>query len=277
MAEGSRFVQGLFERVHQRIGTAFRRHVRNGYHLHNTRELLKNRKRLSEVRAARGDIFSKANPKVSVLIPTYNRRTLLTERALPSVLRQTHANIEVVVVGDHCTDDTAEAMGRIRDARVRFLNLAQRGDYPEVPQDRWMVAGTKPANQAIRLASGDWFTCLDDDDALAEDHVERLLDFAARGRYEMVYGQVAMEKAPARWKTVGAWPLRLGGISHLAVLYHASLRFFQYDIHSWRYGEPADWNMWRRMKQAGVRIGFLDQVVGKHYLEGTTIEEAIRA
>jgi len=33
-------------------------------------------------------------------------------------------------------------------------------------------------------------------------------------------------------------------------------------------GEPADCNIWRRMKEAGVRIGFLDKVVGKHYLEG---------
>ena len=28
-------------------------------------------------------------------------------------------------------------------------------------------------------------------------------------------------------------------------------------------------NMWRRMKEAGVRIGFVNKVVGKHYLEGT--------
>jgi hypothetical protein len=27
--------------------------------------------------------------------------------------------------------------------------------------------------------------------------------------------------------------------------------------------------MWRRMKEAGVRIGFIDKVIGKHYLEGT--------
>jgi ethanolamine utilization microcompartment shell protein EutS len=26
--------------------------------------------------------------------------------------------------------------------------------------------------------------------------------------------------------------------------------------------------MWRRMKEAGVRIGFIDRVVGRHYLEG---------
>ena len=47
------------------------------------------------------------------------------------------------------------------------------------------------------------------------------------------------------------------------------MKFFEYDTNSWKYGEPADWNMWRRMKEAGVKIGFINKIVGKHYLEGT--------
>jgi hypothetical protein len=45
------------------------------------------------------------------------------------------------------------------------------------------------------------------------------------------------------------------------------LAFFRYDVDSWRYGEPADWNMWRRMMEAGVRVGFVDRIVGRHHLE----------
>ena len=51
------------------------------------------------------------------------------------------------------------------------------------------------------------------------------------------------------------------------------IKFFKYDINAWKYAEPADWNMWRRMKKAGVRIGFLNKVVEKHYLEGTQGDE----
>ena len=54
-----------------------------------------------------------------------------------------------------------------------------------------------------------------------------------------------------------------------SVLYHSKLKFFKYDINAWKYAEPDDWNMWRRMKEAGVRIGFTDKTVGKHYLERT--------
>jgi len=31
--------------------------------------------------------------------------------------------------------------------------------------------------------------------------------------------------------------------------------------------EPNDYNMWRRMKEVGVRIGFINKIAGKHFLE----------
>lgn len=70
------------------------------------------------------------------------------------------------------------------------------------------------------------------------------------------------------WMNSGSYPLKCGGICHLAVLYYARLEFFGYDINAWKYGEPADWNMWRRMKEAGVKTGFVDRIVGRHHLEG---------
>jgi len=66
---------------------------------------------------------------------------------------------------------------------------------------------------------------------------------------------------------LGFYPLKCGEICHLLVLYHLNLKLFKYDINVWKYREPGDCNMWRRMKGAGVRIGFLDKMVGKHYLE----------
>ncbi len=67
---------------------------------------------------------------------------------------------------------------------------------------------------------------------------------------------------------LASYPLKCGRICHLAVLCHGRLKFSRYDIESWRYGELADWNMWGIMKETGVRIGFVDTIVGKHHLEG---------
>ncbi|NMO09460.1 glycosyltransferase family 2 protein [Methanobacterium subterraneum] len=206
-------------------------------------------------------------PLISVLIPTYNRAKLLTERTIPSVLGQTYQKFEIIIVGDHCSDNTEELVKNFKDKRIKFYNLPERGNYPKNPRDRWCVAGTFPANKAIELCSGDWIAPLDDDDEFSEDHLETLLKFALENNYEMVYGKVEMEDQWGNWIELGSYPPKWGKISRMAALYNSNLKFFTYDIKSWKYGEPADWNMWRRMKEAGVRMGFLDKVVGKHYKE----------
>lgn len=70
------------------------------------------------------------------------------------------------------------------------------------------------------------------------------------------------------WINSCSYPFKCGRICHLAVLHHARLKFFRYDINAWKHGEPADWSIWRRMKEAGVRTGFVDRIVGSQHLEG---------
>ena len=70
------------------------------------------------------------DPLISVIIPTYNRGKILTTRAIPSVLAQTHRNLELIIVGDYCTDNTAQLIKNFGDDRIKFVNLATRGEYP---------------------------------------------------------------------------------------------------------------------------------------------------
>lgn len=238
------------------------------YYLKNWVERKRNRELLEKVRNnLKDNINDKKNSLISVRIPTYNRGKILTERTIPSVLKQTYQNFEIIIVGDNCTDNTEELLNDFNDDRIKFYNLPERGKYPMNPHNRWMVAGVDPANKAIELCTGDWIAPLDDDDKFSENHLEILLNYALEYDYEMVYGIVKMEREPGKWKNLGSYPLKCGGICHLSVLYHSKLKFFKYDINAWKYGEPDDWNMWRRMKEAGVRIGFVDKIVGKHYLE----------
>lgn len=211
--------------------------------------------------------YSDPNPLVSILIPTYNRAELLITRSLASALAQTHVNLEVVVVGDHCTDDTASRLAGLGDSRVRFVNLRQRGPYPSDPMACWLVAGSAPANRALELARGAWIAWLDDDDEFSPDHVETLLRACLERRLEFAYGVLEMETRPGEWRNVGSWPLRQTQICNASTLYAGYLRFFRYDLSCWLYGEPNDWNLWRRMRDAGVRVGFVDAVIGRHHLE----------
>jgi len=243
------------------------RKLRYNYYLKHWVECRRDRKLLNQARNNSPDNLSSKNPLVSVPIHTWNRGRILTERTIPSVLRQTYQNFEIVIVGDHCTDNTEELLREPNDKRIKFHNLPQRGNYPTDPMDRWMVAGASASSKSLELCSGDWIASMDDDDEFSEDHIEVLLNYALKHDYEMVYGITEMEIEPEKWTNVGSYPLKCGRICRLSVLYHAKLKCFKADINCWKYGEPGDWNMWRRMKEAGVRIGFLDKVVGKHYLE----------
>ena len=96
-------------------------------------------------------------PLVSVCVPTYNRGPLLIERAVTSVLAQTYTNIELIVVGDHCTDNTADLLAQIKDPRLKFYNLPSRDrKYRQTVENHWFVGGAIPANKAMELARGQW-------------------------------------------------------------------------------------------------------------------------
>lgn len=82
-----------------------------------------------------------------------------------------------------------------------------------------------------------------------------------------------MEKTPGKWERIGSYPLTNGSICHLSAMYSSTLKFFKYDTNAWKYLEPNDANLWRRMQEAVVRIGFIDRIIGKHFEEGTTRRE----
>ena len=133
-----------------------------------------------------------------------------------------------------------------------------------------MVAGAAPMNAGLVLAAGKWIAPCDDDDELTDDHVEVLLGRVRPARAELVWSQAEAEGPPGEWRVLGSEPLAHAEISHGTVLYSSGLRHFRHSMTSWKLDEPADWNMWRRMARAGVRMTFLPRVTYRHYLEGTT-------
>lgn len=64
--------------------------------------------------------------QVSVVIPTYNRAAFIRE-ALTSVLQQTFQDFEILVIDDGSTDNTADLVKQIGDARIRYLTQNHLG------------------------------------------------------------------------------------------------------------------------------------------------------
>jgi hypothetical protein len=217
--------------------------------------------------------FGEPEPLVSVRIATYNGAQVLMERTIPSVLAQTYQNFEIVVVGDGCSDDTGARLEAIGDPRISFVNLPHRGVYPDDPVKRWQVAGGAAMNHGAELARGLWVAPLDHDDEFAADHIEVLLRSAMDGGHELVYGRMTQVFEQPEWRRViGSYPPVEGQFNFAGALYLRALRFFEWDQRAWVLGEPADWQVCRRMLEAGVRIGFVDSVVTTLYPAGPQVE-----
>jgi glycosyltransferase involved in cell wall biosynthesis len=213
-------------------------------------------------------VYEKPQPLVSICIATYNRAQLLLERSLASSLAQTYPNIEVIVIGDCCTDETAELMAQITDPRVRFLNRCPRGDYPAEPELRWMVAGADAMNHAFALARGDLVTHLDDDDLYAPDRVEKLVSFMKRTRADLVFHPFEWEQPDGSWQLNEAKRFQLGSVTNSSIIYHRWFLRHPYDkVSIIGCREPGDWNRLRKLRYLGARIARHPDATLRHFRE----------
>jgi glycosyltransferase involved in cell wall biosynthesis len=91
-------------------------------------------------------------PRVSVIIPTYNRASVVSE-AIQSVLEQTFTDYETIVVDDGSTDNTRELVRKLDNGsgNIRYIYQTNRG-----------VSAAR--NHGISLAKGDYVAFLDSDD-----------------------------------------------------------------------------------------------------------------
>jgi glycosyltransferase involved in cell wall biosynthesis len=121
------------------------------------------------------------SPDVSVVVPTHNRSGLLAQ-TLRSVLWQRGVDLEVLVVDDGSTDDTAAVVAALNDPRVRLL---RHGTPRGVSAAR---------NRGVAAAGGRWLAFCDDDDLWAPDKLARQLAAAqATGRSWVYAGEVHID------------------------------------------------------------------------------------
>lgn len=211
--------------------------------------------------------YSRQNPLVTICIATYNRGRLLLERSVKSALGQTYKNLEVLVVGDCCVDDTEALLGAITDPRLRFVNLPRRGSYPEDPMLRWMVAGTAPVNYALEKARGEFITHLDDDDEFPPQRIEKLLSFIQETRADIVWHPFWAEKQDGKWKLKECLDFKSGQVTTSSVFYHHWFARIPWDIDAYRYREPGDWNRFRKFKYLGAKAVRYPEPLLRHYKE----------
>lgn len=96
---------------------------------------------------------------VSVIIPSYNHAPYIRQ-AVESVLAQSHANLELIVIDDGSTDASLTYLRAVRDARYTLVEQANAGAHNAI-------------NKGLSLAKGKYLAILNSDDVF---HPERLVE-----------------------------------------------------------------------------------------------------
>ena len=210
-------------------------------------------------------VFRKSDPLVSVCIATSDRAAVLAERALTSMKEQTYRNLEVIIVGDRCDDDTEAVVAGFNDPRFTFFNLETRGPYPRPGSTRWMVAGTNAANYAMQRITGDLVTHLDEDDTYEPHRIETLVRELQRTEADLVFHPFYWEHEDRSWTILGNGVFEHGQTGTGLVLYHHWFARIPWDVNAFRTGEPGDWNRFRKFKALGARMHYVDQILSRHW------------
>jgi glycosyltransferase involved in cell wall biosynthesis len=108
------------------------------------------------------------SPKISVILPTYNRRHLLP-RTIASVMAQDETDFELIIVDDCSRDDTTVYLASLADPRIRVLR----------PTSNQGPGGAR--NVGLEAARADIVALLDDDDQYLEHRLAAPLAVFARG------------------------------------------------------------------------------------------------
>lgn len=198
-------------------------------------------------------------PKVSVIIPAYNQARYLG-LAIQSVLDQTYADFEVVVVDDGSTDDTAQVVQRFADPRVRYVFQSNRG-----------LSAAR--NTGLRNSTGPLVTFLDSDDEFLPEKLSWLAAILdqrpevglAAGSAVLIdeagqpTGQPFASRLPADpAELVLGNPLHVGSVL-LRRDWQAKVGYFDESLRSYE-----DWDMWLRLAVAGCPMACIEQPVSRY-------------
>ncbi len=126
------------------------------------------------------------NPKVSIVIPTYNRETIIC-KAIDSALSQTYKNLEIIIVDDGSTDNTKTVLEKY-GSRLNYFYQENKG-----------ISGAR--NAGIKRSTGQYIAFLDSDDYWLPDKLEKQIElFLQYPEYGMVACQCASIGADGQFR-----------------------------------------------------------------------------
>jgi glycosyltransferase involved in cell wall biosynthesis len=205
-------------------------------------------------------------PRVSILLPTHNRADVLGF-TIQSALSQTLPDFELLVVGDGCTDHTAEVVRGFADERIVWY------DWPKAPG-----IGYANRNRALCRARGEIIAYLAHDDLWFPDHLERLVACLTENDAQLAYSlPLDVSRAgvitPHVFNLHDASTRRLWRTKHIGYLsitnvIHRRECLEKYGYWNETIREGGDWELWMRVIEGGQgrNFAYLPLPTALHFL-----------
>lgn len=205
--------------------------------------------------------MTEQQPRVSIVIPTYNRSQMLKE-ALESIRAQTEACWEVIVVNNHSDDDTLQMIETLSDPRISVINFHNHG-----------VIGAS-RNRGIQAARGEWIAFLDSDDTYRPRKLERCLAEATddidviNHRFAKKKDGIEFWQSPRHGQDAASYRNMFFKDNCLAPLTCLVRKDFLEKTAGFS-EEPdlmtaEDRDLWLRFAENGVRVTFIDDILADY-------------
>ena len=185
------------------------------------------------------------NKTVSIIIPAYNAEKFIKE-TVASAMASTYPHIEVIIVNDGSTDNTAQILNQLQQQfpQIRIFNQINSG-----------VAVAR--NLAVSMATGKYILPLDADDLITTDYIEKAVAIlSANADVKVVYS-----KAEFFGDKVGYWNLpefKLKLLARKNLIFVSGLYrkadYEKTDGYRPEIKGPEDWDFWISMLKNGGKV-----------------------
>lgn len=196
-----------------------------------------------------------ATPLITVITVSYNAVDTIEETIL-SVIHQTYANIEYLIIDGGSTDGTTAIINKYRDRISCTISEPDRGIYDAM-------------NKGISMASGEWVNFMNSGDLFYRADIIRLVaDYLVNGDADVVYGDAIYT---CSWGKMKQTAQDIGKIDrHLPFCHQSSfvktqlLKERKYDT---RYRICADYDFFYRVYRAGHKFAYVPITIAVYEAE----------
>ena len=207
------------------------------------------------------------NPKVSVIVTTYNRAHMVTE-TIDSILDQTFKDFELIVVDNYSADNTEEVVKSYTDERIRYFKHQNNG----------IIAVNR--NYGINQAQSEYIAFCDDDDLWYPEKLEKCLEIFRQNKDIILVchdenvsynGKIIRVDICGTYVEPVYYDLLFSGnrifTSAVVVRRDTLLRADGFNENPGFFGVE-DWDLWMRLATVG-KFYFLHEILGQYRIHGS--------